>query len=410
MPSELFDPLLDLALQIARSGKKSTPPVTPPARVVPLLTFAKVPNKAKDTLLDVIDTDDKFRSRIAEAANEKSVGRVGIAFLQRPEGWETFVANMIAAADEPVIESRSNLGRLERRLETAENARDRALDELATAQGLVIEANTRADDLGRESAALTSEVSRLQASNADLVAQRKRAVTELKQTEAIMARHVAERKRLEAQLEAMTAAQLATTAVGGGITDVEVRSSADEIEAAIDQLRGHVEHLRRQATPELLEVRRRTPLPVPPGLLDDSTEMADYLFAIPKMLVLVDGYNVTREAHDDWELIDQREWLEQNLRALTARSDVEFDVVFDGADVGTPRRTGLSSSVRIRFSPAGVEADDVIIPAVSAIAVDRPVTVVSSDQRVRTGSAERGANVLYSRQLLAIFGSGAGSV
>ena len=352
MPSELFDPLLDLALQIARSGKKSTPPVTPPARVVPLLTFAKVPNKAKDTLLDVIDTDDKFRSRIAEAANEKSVGRVGIAFLQRPEGWETFVANMIAAADEPVIESRSNLGRLERRLETAENARDRALDELATAQGLVIEANTRADDLGRESAALTSEVSRLQASNADLVAQRKRAVTELKQTEAIMARHVAERKRLEAQLEAMTAAQLATTAVGGGITDVEVRSSADEIEAAIDQLRGHVEHLRRQATPELLEVRRRTPLPVPPGLLDDSTEMADYLFAIPKMLVLVDGYNVTREAHDDWELIDQREWLEQNLRALTARSDVEFDVVFDGADVGTPRRTGLSSSVRIRFKPS----------------------------------------------------------
>lgn len=410
MPSELFDPLLELALQVARQDKKATPPVPPPARVLPLLTFAKVPNKAKDTLLDVIDTDRDFRERIAKAADEKSVGRIGMSFLERPEGWETFVENMIAAAEAPVGASSGALGRLERQLEATQDARDRAHDQRIVAEGVASEAIDRANSLEVKLDEMTRDLSRLQASNAELVEQRKRAVAELKQTETIMARHVAERKRLEAQIEAMTEAQLATTAVGGGITDVEVRSAADSIDGAIDELRGHVEHLRRQATPELVEVRRRTPLPIPPGLFDDSSEMAEYLFGIPQMLVLVDGYNVTREAHDDWELIEQREWLEQNLRALAAGTTLRFEVVFDGSDVGVPQRTGASPSVNVRFSPDGVEADDVIIEAVSSVAADRPVTVVSSDQRVRNGAADGGANVLYSRQLLAVLNSGAGSV
>jgi predicted RNA-binding protein with PIN domain len=402
--SELFDPLLELALDVARQGSKAKPPVPAPPRLAPMLKFTKVPGKAKDAVFDVLDSDEKFRARVLEKAEEKSVGRIGMSFLARPDGWQDFVATMVDAADEPLIESSRTLSKLEAQLDAAHQARDRAGDDLAESETANAAATAEGEALRRERDELELEVRRLQTSNAELVEQRRRAVAELKQTEAVMVRHVQERKRLESQVEAMAAAQLATTAVGGGVTDVEVRASVDALDDAIDELRGHVDHLRRQATPERVQTRRRTPLPVPPGIFDDSSEMTDYLFAIPNMVALVDGYNVTKETHDEWELEQQRDWLEQGLRALASRTNTTFDVVFDGANVVTSGARDTSSGVRIRFSPEGVEADDVIIAEVGTIDRSRPVTVVSSDKRVRSGARDHGANLLTSRQLLDALG------
>ncbi|MDW3179746.1 MAG: NYN domain-containing protein [Acidimicrobiia bacterium] len=404
MASDLFDPLLDLALDVARQGAKAKPPVAPPPRLAPMVKFAKVPAKAKDAVLEVLESDEAFRARVLERATERSVGRIGMSFLERPDGWEDFVATMVGAADEPVIESSRSLSKLQNQLDAAQQARDKAENELAQAQTDADAARTNAASLARERDELELEVRRLQTSNAELVEQRRRAVAELKQTEAVMVRHVQERKRLELQVEAMTAAQLSTTAVGGGVTDVEVRASVDALDEAIDELRGHVDHLRRQATPERIQTARRTPLPVPPGIFDDSSEMADYLLAVPNMVMLVDGYNVTKEAHDEWDLEQQRDWLEQGLRALASRTSASFDVVFDGADVVTSGGRASSTGVRIRFSPDGVEADDVIIGDVASVDRLRPLTVVSSDKRVRSGARDGGANLLSSRQLLDALG------
>jgi rRNA-processing protein FCF1 len=60
--------------------------------------------------------------------------------------------------------------------------------------------------------------------------------------------------------------------------------------------------------------------------------------------------------------------------------------------------------VRARFSPVGVEADDVVIDLVGRIPVATPVVVVSSDKRVREGARRAGANLLHARQLLALLG------
>lgn len=400
MPSELFDPLLELALDVAKRGKKAKPAVQPPPRLAPIIKFTSVPGKAKEAVLDVLDSDEVFRQRVLDRADEKTVGRVGMSYLARPEGWEAFIAQMVEAAEEPIIESSGTIKKLERQLELAVQARDDSLDELADVRAALDAATSGAEAIVRERDGLEAEVKRLQASNAELVEQRRRAVTELKHTEVVMARHVEERKRLESLVETMTSAQLATTAVGGGVTDVEVRSAADELDRVVDELRSQVDHLRRQATPELIRAARRTPLPVPPGLFDDSDEMTDYLLSIPNMLVLVDGYNVTKTAHGDWELEQQRDWLEQGLRALAARTGSSFDVVFDGADVVTAGRREVSPKVQIRFSPAGVEADDVIIGHVRRVDRSRPLTVVSSDLRVRSGASDGGANLLSSRQLL----------
>lgn len=400
MASSLFDPLLDLALAVAKKGKKAKPPIPPPARLVPMLKFAKLPDKAKDAVLDVLNTDDEFRARVAEAADEKTVGRTGLAYVERGDGWERFVNQMLEAADEPIITSSAPSKKLEHQLDVADRARQRAEAELAEATSQLDAAEALAAEATSERDALRVERDELAASNTELAEQRHRAVAELKRTEEIMARHIAERKRLEALVETMTAAQLSTTAVGGAVSDEEVRLAVDVLEGSIANMADQLSSLRRAATPERVPVARRVALPVPHGLVDSSVDYAEYLLSIPNMTVLVDGYNVTKLAHDDWELERQRDWLEQGLCAIAARVSATFDVVFDGADVGAVGGAGRDRGVRIRFSPDGVEADDVIIDAVGSTDQSRPVTVVSSDKRVRAGAASSGANVISSAQLI----------
>jgi rRNA-processing protein FCF1 len=60
--------------------------------------------------------------------------------------------------------------------------------------------------------------------------------------------------------------------------------------------------------------------------------------------------------------------------------------------------------VRVRWSPPGIEADDVLLELVETLPVHRPVVVVTNDRRVRTGARVRGANVLSSDQLLVLLG------
>jgi predicted RNA-binding protein with PIN domain len=77
-------------------------------------------------------------------------------------------------------------------------------------------------------------------------------------------------------------------------------------------------------------------------------------------------------------------------------------VVFDGADPVWPAMVPATArSVKVSFSPADVEADDVLLARVADLDPSRPVLVASSDRRVRDGAAAMGANVVSSPQLLA---------
>ena len=60
--------------------------------------------------------------------------------------------------------------------------------------------------------------------------------------------------------------------------------------------------------------------------------------------------------------------------------------------------------VRVHFSPAGVEADDVILDMVTELPTDTAVLVVSSDRRVAQGSRRLGANTAGSDALIALLG------
>jgi predicted RNA-binding protein with PIN domain len=148
---------------------------------------------------------------------------------------------------------------------------------------------------------------------------------------------------------------------------------------------------------------RRLPHPLPPAIFDDSAEAAAHLMRVGRMLVLVNGYNVTLSTWQDLPISSQRHRLIDACRELAARSGVEVLVVFDGAEEpgDLPPPVGRAG-VRWRFSPPDVEADDVLLALVSDLELDRPVTVASSDRRVRDGARALGANAISTAQLLSV--------
>jgi len=145
------------------------------------------------------------------------------------------------------------------------------------------------------------------------------------------------------------------------------------------------------------------PVPLPPGIYDDSVEAAEHLVRVPGVVLLVDGYNVSLLGWPELPLTEQRQRLVDALAEMSARSGAEVAVVFDGADtsyLGVVPST--ARPVRVVFSPPGVEADDVVIGRVAELRPFRPVVVASSDRRVQAGSRLSGANVISSSQLLSV--------
>lgn len=147
---------------------------------------------------------------------------------------------------------------------------------------------------------------------------------------------------------------------------------------------------------------RRSPIRLQRGVVEDSAQGVEQLLATPEVVVIVDGYNVSMEA---WPLLDggaQRSSLIAMLGAVQARTGASVHIVFDGDDDGRRPSVGAPLPVRVHFSHAEVEADDVVLDMVARLPTDRPVVVVSSDRRVRDGARRLGANIVRSSDLLSL--------
>jgi predicted RNA-binding protein with PIN domain len=140
---------------------------------------------------------------------------------------------------------------------------------------------------------------------------------------------------------------------------------------------------------------------IPPGMQDDDPGAIEAMMRTPGLAVIVDGYNVSMLAWPTAVVAEQRERLCDALVEFQLRFRCEVTVVFDGAEVQGVRplrRRGL----RIVFSSAGQEADEVVVGEVMFRPDDVPVVVVSSDREVRAGAESEGAMVLASDELLAL--------
>jgi predicted RNA-binding protein with PIN domain len=149
---------------------------------------------------------------------------------------------------------------------------------------------------------------------------------------------------------------------------------------------------------------RRQPLPVPGGRGADDPETLAAWMGVDGVLVLVDGYNVTKhpQGFPDRGLEDQRTLLLDLCRRLARRFGAEVTVVFDGGTVGPlPTRLPLGP-VEVVFTDPGRSADDEIVVRTNAAPPERPVVVVTSDNELRDRVAALGATITRSPALLGL--------
>jgi predicted RNA-binding protein with PIN domain len=149
---------------------------------------------------------------------------------------------------------------------------------------------------------------------------------------------------------------------------------------------------------------RRRPLPVPGGRGADDPETLAAWMGVDGVLVLVDGYNVTKhpQGFPDRGLEDQRTLLLDLCRRLSRRFGAEVTVVFDGGTVGPiPTRLPLGP-VEVVFTDPGRTADDEIVARTNAAPPDRPVVVVTSDNELRARVTALGASIARSPALLGL--------
>jgi len=149
---------------------------------------------------------------------------------------------------------------------------------------------------------------------------------------------------------------------------------------------------------------RRSPLAVPGGRGADDPETLAAWMGTDGVLVLVDGYNVTKHplGFPDRDLEDQRTLLLDLCRRLARRFGAEVTVVFDGGTVGPlPTRLPLGP-VEVVFTDPGRTADDEIVVRTNAAPPERPVVVVTSDNELRSRVTTLGATVTRSPALLGL--------
>jgi predicted RNA-binding protein with PIN domain len=122
--------------------------------------------------------------------------------------------------------------------------------------------------------------------------------------------------------------------------------------------------------------------------------------------IILDGYNVILRSpafrpDERRDLATAREKLVNLLTwALGSPGEVDFILVFDGADVPAAERRSAgahgAAKVSVRFSRPPQKADDVIRELVEEWAETRPVTVVTSDLEVARHARANGATIVLS--------------
>lgn len=396
-------------VEVARAGQKEKPPVDPPMRLKQLLTFQKFSERALGQVREVVENDEEFRERMLEAINEEKAGRVGWLWLARPDGWEQECAELAAAAEQEsemaadaqshqVLEQR--LQRAETALEKAERQRDKAGREREQARLLAAQARSEARQIEEESGRLAAEqektLEELNTAQKSLERiQRKEVRTDDKLKKA--------QKEIDRLNKELRDSRIQYEEEVGSLKE---RLAAAEEEVAMAREAGF-EPPREIAPESPPPITAQRPIALPPGMLKETVEAAEHLLRTPKVVMLVDGYNVTFKSWQEMPVREQRVRLLQKLEELSSRySGAEFVVVFDGTatDYDYIATTARSLGVTVRFSKPGVTADDNIIELCDSYPLWRPLVVVSEDNEVRERARDRGANLVRPYKLLEIMG------
>lgn len=411
LPEKVRQRLVEVAAD--KLGHMSTDEIPAPLRRVARFDPPRRERTASSQIAAYLESDAKFRTRVAEhlreqqprLAEELERGEVpatvdpaaaaAAVYLLRPEGWRQQVEGM-HRTPEPE--------------ETA--AGDAAPGGEGTArlnQQIDVARGQARADVER----LCSDVRGVQAEVADL-RRELRGVRE--------AREAAERERAGAHQAASTAGaefrrlreRLADgqAALPGSAGDQG--SAADmRVDILLDALLEAAQGLRRELGLPPTErghaeaAAASAPTGAPTGtsrkpgrrLTEHDPALLDRLLDLPRVHLVVDGYNVARGGYPTLTLEGQRGRLLDGLGVLAAQAHVEVTCVFDGGQLAGPAPNTSPRGVRVLVGDRGQSAEAVIRRLVRAESQGRAVVVVSSDREIageagRCGARSAPASVL----------------
>ncbi|MFA9429258.1 NYN domain-containing protein [Egicoccus sp. AB-alg2] len=272
-------------------------------------------------------------------------------------------------ARERLREARDERDALRRRLDAAEVRAKRAEEAAATAEAALADARTRL-------AAAQEELTAAEAAREAAVARERR-------------RGESAQARLREELAALRRADEERRAER---RRADERRRAQVAEARDSQRRR--ERQRRDRPPRVVPGR---PSRLPEGVRSGTAE-AVALLLHPGRLVLVDGYNLTRQHRDHLDLETQRAWLVQLLATAALQRRIRPVAIFDGERASRARPALASREVEVRFTPEGVTADDELVLSVEG--TDEPVLVVTDDRELQARVRMSGADVAGTREFL----------
>lgn len=404
-----------------------------PASLKRVASFA--PNRrarlAGTQIAGVIETDDEFRGRLAvqvrarvpELAHALDDGTTpaaadpvelaAVAYLLRPTAWVDVVVQAADVADAErgaaaTREAAQQVERLRRQVDDA-HAELKALREQSREQmsGLKSENTELRHKLGdaRSRAKAAEEAAREAARRSD---------ESVRAAATTAASSEAEVRRLRTRVTELEQEVAAARREGKAEKDGGTLRARLLLDTLLDTAQG----LRRElALPpvegapadaveaDVAEQGARTPSSHG-SLAKDDPALLDQLLALPRVHLVIDGYNVTKNAWPESSLEIQRDRLLSQLGPLAARTQAEVTVVFDAADMEKRPLVKKPRGVRVLYSPYGVIADDVIRSLVAAEPTGRPVVVVTSDQAVARDVQRGGARVVDAVVLTRLFSRG----
>ncbi|WP_412542138.1 NYN domain-containing protein [Longispora sp. K20-0274] len=329
-----------------------------------------------------------------------------LAYLTRPEGW----VDMVEATAE-AVRAEADSAAVEERIHAAEARASRAEHERNTTR---VELDRARDELAklRAEAAQLREETRGLARAASEAERREKKATELLGTEKgrwnkAAADHDAELRRMRAKVTDLEGALETARHTGRdarALGDARTWLLLETISQAAQGLRRELSLEPTTRLPADFVAEASADLPdklasSARALEANDPARLDQLLSLPRVHLVVDGYNVTKTGFGELSLEQQRTRLVTGLGGIAAQTGAEVTCVFDGAE----RMHGLPPTprgVRVLFSRKGETADELIRRLVRAEPSGRPVVVISTDREVADGVRRHGAYPLSSETLL----------
>jgi len=389
---------LEFAVLMAAEGQKFKPPMAYPAGLKKYFSADRIPTSSLGSIRRMVERDERFRSRIAAGALPELVDPIGKLWLERPDGWEGDVVRLVAEADaaSEAVDAARRLKKAEKRREAAEQVAARSRAEIVVLTGEVERRSEVIDELRSDLQKVTDELTELRA---ELIDTRNEV------------RHARDRESSAVQRTAAAEAEIAAAVAARGeaehvrddvLADRAVvateRSELARLAAAAASLADQLTAVASPARDGRPDPVRRKPLAMPGGVVGSSAAAAEFLLRSGAS-VLVDGYNVSKQAWPNLDLAGQRVVLLDAVENLVRRFGSDITVVFDGADVVGASADGRRV-VRVVFSPDGVTADDVIRDEVRRLPATRQLVVVTNDREIVNDVRGLGANTLSSDRFI----------